>query len=100
MPVERMWPTCIGLATFGELKSSTTVRGWAARSKNKCSPRAAPASASASTEVFSRKFRKPAPAISTGSQISDTSNFASTSAASWRGFSFRTLASDISALLW
>ena len=27
MPVERMWPTCIGLATFGELKSSTTVRG-------------------------------------------------------------------------
>ena len=25
--VERMWPTCIGLATLGELKSTTTVRG-------------------------------------------------------------------------
>ena len=25
MPVERMWPTCIGLATFGELKSMTMV---------------------------------------------------------------------------
>ena len=30
MPVERMWPTCIGLATLGELKSMTTVRGCAA----------------------------------------------------------------------
>jgi hypothetical protein len=28
--VERMWPTCIGLATFGELKSMTAVFGCAA----------------------------------------------------------------------
>ena len=28
MMVERIWPTCIGLATFGELKSMTTVFGW------------------------------------------------------------------------
>jgi hypothetical protein len=34
-----MCPTCIGLATFGELKSTTTVRGCAALSKNRCSPR-------------------------------------------------------------
>ena len=32
-PVERMWPTCIGLATFGELKSMTTVFGCAAFGK-------------------------------------------------------------------
>src|SRR6266567_1828490 len=38
--VERMWPTCIGLATFGELKSMTTVRGCAVRWKKRCSPRA------------------------------------------------------------
>ena len=27
MTVERRWPTCIGLATLGEEKSMTTVRG-------------------------------------------------------------------------
>ena len=27
--VERIWPTCIDLATLGELKSTTTVRGCA-----------------------------------------------------------------------
>src|ERR1039458_7059849 len=37
MPVERMWPTCIGLAAFGELKSMTTVFGAATLSKNKWS---------------------------------------------------------------
>ena len=48
----------------------------------------------------SRKFRKPAPAISTFSHHSDTSSFASTSVASWRGFILRSLASAISALVW
>ena len=52
------------------------------------------------TEFFSRKFRKPAPAISTFSQTAETSSLATTSVASWRGFSLRVLASDMRALLW
>ena len=34
-----MWPTCIGLATLGELKSMTTVRGLVVFWKKRCSPR-------------------------------------------------------------
>ena len=67
--VERMWPTCIGLATFGELKSMTIFfarrgRGTPSRS-----------SASSAREAFARasrgrrrKLMNPAPAISGGSQ--------------------------------
>ena len=91
--VERIWPTCIGLATFGELKSTTTVRGSALFSKKRCSPRAADCNALASADVFSRKFKTPAPATSTCSHHSLTSSLAVTSAANWRGFNFCALAS-------
>ena len=59
-----------------------------------------PAGFAASTAGLRRKLRKPAPAISTCSQASATSSLATTSAANWRGFSFRALASDIRALVW
>ena len=64
--VERMWPTCIGLATFGELKSMTTVRGWRGLAQKTDVRRARRlAGVCASAGGLSRKFRKPAPAIST-----------------------------------
>ena len=68
MPVERMWPTCIGFATFGELKSMTTVFGGAALRKTNARRARRFRAFASSTEFFSRKFRKPAPAISTFSQ--------------------------------
>src|SRR6185312_2919116 len=122
MPVERMWPTCMGLATLGELKSTTTVRrtgilpvsdffcspdedgdrleACPTVSKNKCSPRAADSKVLESADGLSVKFRKPAPAISTLSHHSETSSWARTSVASWRGFILRVFARDIRALLW
>ncbi len=98
--VERIWPTCMGLATFGELKSTTKVRGWKVFEKKRWSPRAAACSDCTRAEVLSRKFRKPAPAISTFSHHSDTASLATTSVASWRGFNLRSLASAINALVW
>ena len=87
--VERMWPTCIGLATFGELKSMTIVARAAGLILSSVSPGtrgtpchyqlfqktnvrrcAAASSVWVSTECLSRKFRKPAPAISTFSHQS------------------------------
>ena len=73
--VERMWPTCIGLATFGELKSTTTVRGETVFSKEQMFPARGRLQSFRDGSGFSRKFKKPAPAISTGSQRSDTFSF-------------------------
>ena len=53
-----MWPTCIGLATFGELKSMTTVFGAAAFSKNRCSPRAAAASVCVEHGIFQPEIQE------------------------------------------
>ena len=99
---EQSMSTGIGFATFGDEKSMTTVRAVSgvALTKNRCSPRAADASTSANAPGLSRKFRNPGPAISTGSQRSATSSWATTSVASWRGFSLRALAAAMSALLW
>ncbi len=89
--VERMWPTCIGLATLGELKSITMERGPAVFWKNKCSPLAAWRKAWARAEGLRRKFRKPAPATSTGSHHWPMSSLAATSVANWRGIHFARL---------
>ena len=64
--VERMWPTCIGLATFGELKSTTIVRGAAVASTPQRSSRTAAAPAAASASSRTRTFTKPGPAGSPG----------------------------------
>ena len=73
--VERMWPTCIGLATFGELKSMTTVRGCVGFVEKQMFAARRGFERCASAEIFSRKFRKPAPAISTFSQNSRNIEF-------------------------
>ena len=70
-----MWPTCIGLATFGELKSMTTFFGargllekqmFAARGARAFPP----------ARGFSRKLRKPAPAIPVSRKCRETSSLA------------------------
>ena len=86
MIVERMWPTCIGLATFGELKSMTMVFGCATFETS------SPVNCAATKAGFNRKLMKPAPATVGGSQMPATSSWAMTFSARARGFSLRCFA--------
>src|SRR6266850_7456078 len=98
--VERICPTCIGLATLGELKSMTIFRGEEVLSKKSRSEPAAVWRAWIVALVLRRKLRKPGPAMSTDWHHSETSSFDRTSEASWRGFSLAALARLMSALVW
>ena len=59
-----MWPTCIGFATFGELKSMTIVSACWTVSTPSLWSRAIAAVALARKPAVSRKLMKPAPSIS------------------------------------
>ena len=97
--VERMWPTCIGFATFGDEKSTTSLRaatsGVPSRSSAASAERCALIVAG-----FRRKLMNPAPAISGVSHRSSTCSFAMISVASWRGFARRGLASCMATFDW
>ena len=71
--VLRMWPTCIGLATFGELKSMMIRSLSLATLTPNLLSRKIAATPRARNLVVSRKLINPAPATSGGSQISWTS---------------------------
>ena len=88
MTVERMWPTCIGLATLGDEKSMTTVRGCAGGAIPGNSPASRSASARAIQASCSRTLRKPGPATSGGPASGSRSTAAATWAARSRGLIF------------
>ena len=98
--VERMCPTCIGLATLGAEKSTTKVRGLA--DCRHAQPRVVDRGGELLGQPwsFSRKLMKPGPATSGGWQRSATSNRATTSAATSRGFLPNRLASGMAKLAW
>ena len=56
--VERMWPTCIGLATFGELKSMTDGPRRGGCVEKQCSPRAAASSVCGQHGRFQPEIQK------------------------------------------
>ncbi len=85
MIVLRMWPTCIGLATFGEEKSMTKVRGDGAGSTPSRSSPASERTRDASQSLRSRTLMKPGPAISGGSVIAARSRRSTISLATSRG---------------
>ena len=101
--VERMWPTCIGFATLGEEKSSTMRlspgRWRLARRACRVAGRCGEARASIQSR-FSRKLMNPAPAISGGSHISETSSLSMICCASCRGLAFASFASTIATFVW
>ena len=85
MTVERMWPTCIGLATLGEEKSMTTVRGSSGGVMPGNPPASSSPSASAIQASRSRTLRNPGPAISGGPASGSSRTAPATAEASSRG---------------
>ena len=78
MMVLRRWPTCMGLATLGELKSITMVRGDPAATPSRSS-RATDTSRWASQSVRRRRLMNPGPATVGGSSQSARGNRPTTS---------------------
>jgi len=64
--VERTWPTCMGLATFGEEKSTTIRNGWRTGATPSRSSATAAASAAARASSRTRTLMKPGPTGSPG----------------------------------
>src|SRR5213080_4483774 len=97
--VLRMFPTCIGLATFGDPKSITIFRGEETFSTpSRSSPRSAAIFVSTASGL-SMKLMKPAPATLGCSEISVTARLAIIVSAILRGFSPRCFPSTSAALL-
>ena len=95
MTVLRRWPTCIGLATLGLLKSMTTVSGSPACGTPRCSSEGSAATPSATTPPRTVRLMNPGPATSGVSHRSARPAASTSSAATSRGGLPSVLASGI-----
>ena len=98
MIVERMWPTCIGLATFGAEKSTTTVRPAPMSGAPNLSSLSKALALAAKASGKMRKLMNPGPAMSAVAMPA-RSRWPIISWANARGFLPLCLARTIAALL-
>ncbi len=83
--VERRWPTCIGLATFGDEKSMTTDLTRAGSPSPSRSSVSNSRKAEETQASFKRRLRNPGPATSGGPAIGVRSTRTATCCANSRG---------------
>ncbi|MNS44971.1 hypothetical protein D3C72_774280 [compost metagenome] len=100
MIVERKWPTCKRLATFGLENSTTTVCGFATTPTPPRGSLATWATNWPRNSLESRMLMKPGPAMVGGSAMPLKSSLAMRASATSRGFFLSDLASGMAALDW